>query len=1018
MRTHRFGKQPKLYLVFFALFFSISSMSIAYAQVTVSGRVVSSEDDQPLPGATVQVKGQQKGTITDVDGNYSLEVDEDDVLVFSFVGYKAQEVPVNGRSRIDINMEVDLKGMEEVVVIGYGTQSRKDVTSAISTVDNKDINKTPAPQAMQSLQGRVAGVQIVSNGAPGGSPTVRIRGVGSFEGNAAPLYVVDGMFMDDIDFLNPNDIASLSVLKDASAAAIYGVRAGNGVVLIETKSGSYNQEPEIVYDGYYGIQNPQNVLRMSNSQQFVQYIEETGSSADQGFIDNAMQRFGRSLVDPNIPAVNSDWYDLIMDPAPIQNHTLTFNGGNAQTKYSLGVGYMDQQGLLNETRNEFQRLNLRARIDAVMKDWLTVGGNINVSVSRRYDGSNSAWFSAYHSVPILPKIDPLNTESTDPQLANAQLLGYRGLQNPFYPLLYNDNRNETGNVVGNFYVDAEIIPNKLSFKTQYNYNFENFNNRSLGFAFNDGVTDRVSNLRRSHQTRFDQVWDNFLTYNDNFGKHNVTVTAGQSFRSEYVQGLFARGTELDPNPTRENEELWYLDRAVNFDQDGIGDFGSRLLFMSYFGRLAYNYDDRYLLYATYRTDGNNKFQTKWNDFATVGAGWVVSEESFFNVPQVNFLKFRASWGQLGNDAISPAVGTPTLNPGRLTVFNGAPVEGRVFDPTFDLIDRPETTVETNLGVNGRFFGDRLTITADYFTRDTRNLAIFVEQPLIRGAVRRSLGEIRNQGLEFSADWSGTIGEISYNIGGNFATLNNEVLSLGGQEFQQLGGEFIRRSNIGDSYLAFFGYEINGVFQSEEDLSNSGYNQEFIEGNNLEPGDFFFKDQNGDGEINDEDRVVIGSFLPDITYGANIGLSWRNLEFSMLIQGQAGHQILNRKRGEIVFTNDTNIDAELFENLWRGNGTSNKYPSAAGLRKGWNQNSSEYYVEDGDFWRIQNVQLAYNFIDQSLFGVELPRVRLYVTGERPLTMFEYNGFNPEVPDGIDRQVYPVSAVYTAGINVNF
>jgi len=990
----------------------------AFGQRTITGTVVSEEDNEPLIGATIQIKGGATGTVSDLDGAFSVQANSSDTLVFSYVGFIPQEISVGAQNTIDVALRTDAFSMDEVVVVGYGTQRERDLISAVSTLESEDIVKTPTTQAMQSLQGKVAGVQIVSNGAPGGAPTVRIRGVGSFEGAGAPLYVVDGMFVDDISFLNPSDIESLSVLKDASSAAIYGVRAGNGVVLITTKSGSFNQAPQVTYDGYYGIQNPQNVIQMSNTQQFVQYIEETGSAADQGFIDNAMQRFGRSTVDPNVPAVNTDWYDLIMSPAPMQSHNVSIGGGTNQIKYTIGLGFIDQQGLLNETRNDFQRFNIRTRVDAILNDWLTVGGNINGSNARRFDGSNAAWFNAYHSVPILPKTDPLNTDASEPQLANAQLLGYRGLQNPFYSLIYNDNRNNAINVVGNFYAQAQIIPDKLSFKTQYNYNFENANNRSVGFAFNDGVTDRVSGLSRNQLTRFNQVWDNFLTYTDNFGNHNVKVTAGQSYRSESVQGLFARGTELDPNPTRDNEELWYLDRAVNFEQDQIGDFGSSLFFMSYFGRISYNFDDRYLLYATYRADGNNKFQTKWNNFATVGGGWIVSGEPFFNLPAVSFLKLRGSWGELGNDGINPAVGTPTLNPGRLTVFNGAPVTGRVFDPTFDLIDRPETTVETNFGLDARLFNDRLSVTADYFIRDTRNLAILVEQPLIRGAVRRSLGEIRNEGLEVSANWTGSVGEFRYNIGGNFATLNNEVLSLGGADFQQLGGEFIRRSTVGGSYLAFFGYEINGVFQSREDIESSGYSEEFLENANLDPGDFFFKDQNGDGAINDEDRVALGSFLPTLTFGANLGFSWRNFDFSMLLQGQMGHKILNRKRGEIIFTNDTNIDAELFNNLWRGNGTSDKYPSAAGLRKGWNQNSSEYYIEDGDFWRIQNVQLGYSFENSRLFSAEIPTIRVYATAERPLTVFDYNGFNPEVPNGVDRQVYPVAAVYTLGLNVKF
>ena len=291
----------------------------SFGQRTITGTVFSAEENEPLIGATIQVKGGVTGTISDVDGAYSIRATESDTLIFSYVGFLPQEVLVGAQTTIDVALETDAVNMEEVVVIGYGTQRERDLISAISTVESDDIVKTPTPQAMQSLQGRVAGVQIVSNGAPGGAPTVRVRGVGSFEGAGAPLYVVDGMFVDDIDFLNPSDIETMSVLKDASSAAIYGVRAGNGVVLITTKSGSFNQAPQITYDGYYGIQNPQNVIQMSNAQQFAQYIQETGSAADQGFIDNAMQRYGRSTVDPNVPAVNTDWYDLIMSPAPMQS---------------------------------------------------------------------------------------------------------------------------------------------------------------------------------------------------------------------------------------------------------------------------------------------------------------------------------------------------------------------------------------------------------------------------------------------------------------------------------------------------------------------------------------------------------------------------------------------------------------------------------------------------------------------------------------------------------------------------
>ncbi len=999
-----------------------SQITELVVEVTVSGRVTT-ENGEPLPGVNVLVKNTTNGTVTDLDGNYNLTVpDENSILVFSFIGYVAQEIELQGRSQIDVILVEDVAVLDEIVVIGYGESNEKELTSAITTIKSEDIVKTPTSQAMQALQGKVPGVQIVSNGAPGASPTVRVRGIGSFEGNAAPLYVVDGMFLDNIDFLNPNDIATISVLKDASAAAIYGVRAANGVVLIETKSGSVNQKPEIVYDGYYGIQNPQNVIKMSNAEQFVQYVNETGDPADIAFVDAAMQRYGRSRINPNVPNVNTDWYDEIMEPASIQNHSLTFNGGSEMTRYSIGGSYFNQQGLMKDTRNEYKRLNFRAKIDTDINDWLTVGGNLNVSTARQFVGENSAWFQSYFAVPIMPAFDPQNIDAEPFMVANAQQLGYRGRQNPFFSLLYNDNRNDIGKVLGNFYLDVELIPNKLSFKTAFNYNLEAINSRNVDFAFNDGVTENVSALRRQTVTSYDQIWDNFLTYEDDFGLHGITVVGGYSYRSEFSELLFARGTELNPDPDRNQEEFFFLSRALNIDLTNVGDannntLNSRLFFQSFFGRVAYNYDGRYLLYSTFRRDGNNKFQKKWGNFVTVGAGWVISQEEFFNVNFVDFLKIRGSWGEMGNDGIAPAVGAPTIEDTE-TAINDVLVTGRVLRPTFDLIEEWETTVETNFGITARFLNDRLSLEADYYIRDTENLAVTIIPPVFRDTERRSIGEIRNTGFELMLNWSNTLPNgMTYSIGGNLATLSNEVLNLGGADALEAGqAEFRQISLLGEPFQAFFGYEVEGVFQSEEEINNSGYTQEFITDNSLVPGDFFFRDQNGDGAVDDQDRVILGSFLPDLTYGFNIGLSYLNFDFSANFQGQSGHDILNRKRGEIIFTNDTNLDADLTTNLWRGAGTSNIYPSAAGLRKGWNQNMSDYFVESGSYFRIQNVQLSYLLAGKELFGALMPDTKIILTAERPLTVFDYNGFNPEVPNGIDRQVYPIPAVYTIGLNV--
>jgi TonB-linked SusC/RagA family outer membrane protein len=1000
-------------------------MGVVYAQngqISIIGVVTDDGTKLPMSGVTVSVKGTSVATQTDDNGNYKIQAPGNATLVFSFIGYNVDEVPVNNRTTIDKSMVSVYKMLDDVVIVGYGTQREKDLTSAITTIKAADITKTPNAQPMQALQGRVAGVQIISNGAPGGSPTVRLRGIGSFEGNSAPLYVVDGMFFDNIDFLNPNDIQTISVLKDASASAIYGVRAGNGVVLIETKSGRLNQPTEIVYDGYYGIQNPQNVLKMANTQQFVQYINETGAAADISFVQNAMQRYGRSRLDPNIPNVNTDWYHEIMSPAPIQNHSLSFTGGGEATRFSVGGSYFQQDGLMNNTRNNYQRLNFRTKIDSRVREWLDIGGNFNVSTARQFNGDNGAWFRSYFAVPILPVYDENNTQASPQKFANAQHLGYRGSQNPFYPLEYVDSRNHVAKILGSFNANVRLWEDKLSFKTQYNYGLGFVNTRRVGFEYNDGVTQHNSSIRRQNNANFDQVWDNFLTYNDNFDLHNLNVVLGQSFRSEYNELLFASGQGILPIPNRNAEHFWYLSNATDFNLSDIGDAGgntlnARLNFMSYFGRVAYNYDGRYLLYGTLRRDGNNKFQKKWGNFATIGAGWVLTEEDFFDVAGIDFLKLRGSWGQLGNDAIRPSVGLPTIEENN-TAIDDVRYIGRRLNPTFDLIAEWETTVETNLGLDARFLNNRLSVEADYFIRDTRNLAVSIIPPVFRATERRSVGEIRNTGVEVSMNWNASINDhFNYYIGGNVATLKNEVISLGGADGLDAGSaEFRQRSILGQPYQAFFGYEVLGVFQNEAQIANSGYTSAFIADNNIKPGDLIYRDVNGDGVVNDQDRVILGSYLPKFTYGFNGGFNYKQFEFSFLAQGQSGYSILNRKRGEMIFTNDTNIDADLATGLWRGEGTSDRYPSAAGLRKPWNQRMSSYFVEDGSYFRIQNVRLSYTFFGPHAKESRFPETRLTLTADRPLTLFKYNGFNPEVANGVDREVYPIPAIYTVGLTI--
>lgn len=999
--------------IIFQLFFLLSFGQLIAQSTSYTGIVTDDSDQSPLIGVNIVVKGKNIGTTTDIDGKFELSAEPGDTLVISYIGYVSQELALGVQTDLAVYLGTNAEILDEIVVVGYGTQRTKDLTSSITTVKADDITKTPSSQAMQALQGKVAGLQIVSAGEPGNGPTVRIRGVGSYPGreNEAPLFVVDGMFFDNIDFLNNNDIASISVLKDASAAAIYGVRAANGVVLVETKSGSYNQKAEIVYDGYYGVQVAQNVLKMANAEQFTNMAIESGSEADASFILNAMQRYGRSRVNPNVPDVNTDWYDEILRTASIQNHSLTVTGGSNTATYSIGGSFFRQEGIL-DMKNQFERFNLRSKIDFKATDWLTIGGNMILSNSTRFAPEQAAWFRAYFAVPIMPVFDEQNPDASPLNLANAQDLGYRGGQNPLSATEFNNNRIKSRNVLANFYVQVQLIPDKLTFKSSYNHNYVAGNERfvDLPFFVGNGFQREFAGILRRTTNTSNQIWDNLLTFTQDMGNHNLQVMAGTSYRDEAWEKLEARGLDF---PT-DQEQAWYIDQAENIPVDDVEDDGVREYGISYFARIAYNFKNKYLLYGTFRADGSSKYQEKWGYFPTVGVGWVLSEESFFDIKGIDYLKFRASWGELGNDNIQASDGASTTNV-VTTAIDDALTTGTTTQSTFSSLAWEEVE-EWNAGLTAYLFNSRLNVDLDYFIRDTKNAVIPVEIPSVGGTVRRNVGVIRNSGIELALSWNGRISEdFRYSIGGNISTLNNEVRDLFGQPHIDGGtAEFRQRSIVGEPLLAFFGREVVGVYQNQAQIAADPVAVE----NGLEPGDFIYRDQNGDGMIDDDDRVVLGSYLPSLMYGGNLSIGYKNIDLSVNIIGQSGNKILNRKRGEVIFTADTNMDADLAINRWHGEGTSNIYPSSKGIRKGWNQRLSTYFIEDGDFFRIQNVQLAYTLRRSTLFGKAMPDIRISLTAERPITLFNYNGFNPEVPNGVDRQTYPIPAVYTAGLNIKF
>ncbi len=1006
-------------ILFFLLALLITTVT-AQEKISITGKVIDNTGFG-LPGVSILEKGTMNGTVTNVDGNFALEASGQSTLVFSFMGFVTQEIPVNGQTGINVQLVEDVVGLEEVVVIGYGQLKVKDLTSSIITIKSDELVKSPSGQAMQALQGKVAGVQIVSAGAPGSEPTVRIRGVGSFPGssNSSPLYVVDGMYFENIDFLNPSDIETLSVLKDASASAIYGVRAANGVILITTKKGSLNTKTSITYEGYYGIQVPQNVLQMANAEQFVSYINQTGAAADISFIDNAMQRYGRSRINPNVPNVNTDWYAEIMKPySRQQNHSLSILGGNDKTSYSMGISYFDQEGLL-ETDNSYKRMNIRSTVDHQANSWLKTGVNFNVSNGVRYIGNDAAWFEAYHAVPILPVYDDVNYDAllasgseNLSRYSSAQLLGYRGGQNPFISLDFNNNRQDIRKVLSGIYAEIDLIPNKLTFKTNYNVSMMFLKARNVGLPYyiTNSTNRDVSTISSSRTTEVNQFWDNTLTFNNSYGNHNLTAMVGTSYRNEWYDFLSGSASDIPLN-----ENSWYIGQSLDADSKTSDDNAERLYGISYFGRLSYNYDNKYIAYFTVRQEGTSKYQEKWGTFPAFGLGWVLTEENFLKESNIiNYLKIRGGWGKLGNDKIPRQDGANTTNPVFLAI-DDTKINGTQTTSTFGYLGW-ETVTGTNIGFTANFMKNRLSIDTDYYIRDTENAAIPVALKLQSGSILRNVGDIRNSGLEMVISWNNEISDdFNYHVSVNFATLKNEVIDLFGQQYINGGmAEFRQRSQVGDPLLSFYGYEVAGVYQNQAEIDGDPIAVD----NGLVPGDLKFADQDGNKILDDKDKVIIGSYIPTFTYGGSFGFSYKNIDFSMNIMGQNGNKILNRKRGEIIWTNDTNVDADLATGVWNGEGTSNKYPSASGLRRGWNQNFSDYFLEDGDYFRIQNIQLGYNLNGAKLFGENMPNARIYVTAEKPLTLFKYNGFNPEVPDGIDRQFYPVPSVYTIGLNIKF
>lgn len=991
------------------------AVMFAQATKTVKGTVID-QDNQPVIGATVKVNGTTISTATDFDGCYELKnVPENAVISYSFIGMKSKEEKLAGRSTVNVTLLEDTQNLEEVVVIGYGAAKAKDLTAPIEVVKGEELIVQPTSSPMAALQGKVPGVNIVNSGTPGAGPKVTIRGNGSF-GDTSPLYVVDGMFYDNIDFLNNADIQEMSVLKDASASAIYGVRAANGVVIITTKKGRRNQKAQITYNGYVGIQKATNVLEMCNSHEYATMLMEANPDAYRHMFEKSIAEFGGDMESLTFNA-DTNWYDEMLRTAVITNHSLNISGGSNNAIYSVGMSYLSQDGIM-DVENYYRRMNFRASLDFDATSWLKVGFNGVFSNSQQQLPNNAAWQKAFNTPSILPVYDERRGDDVFPtKYADPNQVG---LNNNFYnPVAfadYYDSRNDNYQVLSNFYAQLNIIPDRLNIRTSYSYDYSAIRGNTFLPTYYVGQNQQrnTTQLTKTDSNYNKWIWDNTATYNQRWDAHSFTGMLGVSMRQERYNMLSGTATNVP-----EGADEWKYLVLGNKEGSTVTDDGWRYRGLSYFTRLNYSFDDRYMLMFTFRADGSSKYNDKWGYFPSVGAAWTITNEEFMaDQKTFDYLKLRASWGKLGNDKIAASAGFANVKVVQAVFGTNNPLDGYKNTSNFSWLGW-EVVNETNVGLSLATLRNRLSADIDWYYRMTENAVISPMIPMTTNTIAGNYGEVLNSGIDLSLNWNDKINkDFSYNIGFNLGWLHNEVKSLKGElNYIKDGGKVVQM--VGEKMNSYYGYKVVGIYQTAEECANDP----IAVANNLQPGDFKYQDVNGDDKIDGQDKQVLGSYIPDITYGFNLGFQYKNFDFALSTYGQAGGELWNRKRALRYAQSDYNFDKAQFENRWTGAGSTNEHPSAAALIRNWNvsdSNNASYFVEKSDYFRIQNITLGYSFKNIKMGNYTMPGIRLTLTADRPFTTFKCNSFTPELSDaaGWDTEVYPLTATYTFGVQIDF
>ncbi|TLX74947.1 TonB-dependent receptor [Labilibacter sediminis] len=1033
-------------------FLLLLSTAIFAQEYTVTGKVTSAEDGAPIPGVSVIVKGTTVGTITTIDGDYSLQVNKGDLVVFSFIGMQTQEFVVESE-RLDVVMQADISDLDEVVVIGYGVQKKSVVTAAISSVSSEDLEIATPSRIEDVLKGRVSGVQITqSSGQPGSDSKVRIRGIGTIN-NSDPLYIVDGMAVDGgINFLNPADIESVEVLKDAASAAIYGARAANGVILVTTKSGK-SGKMKISYDVSYGWQNPWKKRSVLDGTEYMVLMNETllNDGRDPLYTSEQVAAAGKG----------TDWQDETFNyNAPVQSHQVSLSGGKDDINYFLSFSYFDHEGIVggNYGRSNYERYSIRT--NTTYKVWdeardlfsgLKVGVNAAYSRDKKSGiETNSEFGSVLGSALAFNPNVPVYAEDPDGVLAEYPTAvtdkdgrvfslppsGFQEIANPVAmlnaPTSAIDNSDK---IVATMWGELDIYEG-LKFKSSYGVDLAFWG--ADGYTFPHFLATQGKNYTRSQvysnmHRGFTWQVENTLTYNKTLAEdHNIGVLLGQSAREYTSRHLYGDDFDLvEYDPSKATIDYATADPKDEILAGGTDGATGKTL-ASYFGRIDYNYKERYMIQGTVRRDGSSNFgpENKWATFSSASVGWNVTNESFMeNRPNwFGYLKLRASWGTNGNENID-AFSYTSLMDGNVNYYFGSGDDQYLqYGSTPSRISNPlviwEESEQLDIGFDTRLFNSSLAIGFDYFKKDTKGMLI--DQPIPRyvgkGAPIANVGDMENSGVEIEVTYKNNIGDFSYNIMANASYLKNKLIDLGnesGEIFYENAsglGNFVRGQN-GDVYPHFYGYKTDGIIQNEAqaDAYNTKYDKD------VQPGDVRFVDLNNDGVIDDEDRTNIGKGTPDWTFGLSIGGDWKDFDLSMFFQGAIGNDIFDiSRRGDIPMMN---LPGESLDR-WHGEGTSNSLPRLTSSDYSKNWISSDLYVKDGAYVRLKNIQLGYTVPNSILSKTYLTRLRVFVAAENLFTITGYDGFDPEVASGdftsigVDRGIYPQSRTISVGANITF